>query len=551
MIPILFESTAEDFSRLGIGPLTDAIGPHVTEELNGAYVLDMQYPLSGVHFGHIGRRSIILAKPNPADDLQPFRVTKITRPINGIVSIHAEHISYDLKGIPILPFSAPSVTAAMFALQNNTVTPNPFTMWSSLDRIGQLEVRKPVSVRSVMGSGEAGVLSVYGGEYHYDGFRVELVEARGRALDKVIHYGVDLIDLQQEENCEKVYSGVLPFWQKNDTAVYGDVQSVGGLSFSRILPVDLSSNFETPPTKAQVNQAGLDYIEENNIAVPEISLSVKFAQLAETETMAALQEIVSLGDELGVEFGELGVSAKARVIKTDFDVLTERYLSVDVGDPRPNIADTIAGIGAAVQTAPTSSEMSQAIQAATALLTGVDGGNVLWRFDNSGRPTDLLFMDTDDEATARNVLRINRNGIGFSTNGVNGPFDTAWTISGLFYASHIVAGTITGDKIQDLSITNQKVANATIQNGKIANSTIQGGKIASGTITSGNTNSYINTGIANGYDAADVMAGNTYAVALGANVFRCPAGGHYRLGDYNATWQSATIAGTTIYYLGR
>lgn len=511
MIPVLFDGSASAFDTFGVGPLPDAIAPHVQEELNGAYVLDMQYPLSGIHFASIQRRSIVLAKPNPQDPPQPFRITKISRPINGIVNIHAEHISYDLKGIPVLPFLSSSAAGAMQTLQNAALVSNPFTFVSKLDHSGDLQVKKPSGIRSVMGTGEAGILGVYGGEYHFDGYRVELLAARGADRGKVIRYGVDLIDLQQEENNEKVYSGVLPYWQKNDDAVYGDIQSVAGAGYSRILPVDVSSLFETKPTKAQVDQAGQDYIDENSIETPEISLSVKFAQLAETEVLAALQVGAQLGDTVHVVFDALGVNAAARIIQTDFDVLEEKYISVAVGDPRPNIADTIARIDTAAADTPTTAAMQQAIKTATDLITGVDGGNVYWLFDSTGRPTDLLFMDTEDPTTAVNVLRINRAGIGFSTSGVDGPFGTAWTIDGLFYASYIVAKSIVADKIGDGAAVERVIGSAAVTNGKIGNSAVSYGKTSfTGTLDQVGVNQ-ANIATINGYITGSASFSNLRA----------------------------------------
>ena len=81
MIPVLYDSTATSFSTFGIGALPDAISPHVVEERNGEYTLELQYPVDGINYEHIGMRSIITAKPNPNKAPQPFRVVRISKPI--------------------------------------------------------------------------------------------------------------------------------------------------------------------------------------------------------------------------------------------------------------------------------------------------------------------------------------------------------------------------------------------------------------------------------------------------------------------------------------
>lgn len=84
---------------------------------------------------------------------------------------------------------------------------------------------------------------------------------------------------------------------------------------------------------------------------------------------------------------------------------------------------------------------------ATEWLTNGDGYVVALQ-DASGNWTDLLFMDTADISTASDVLRVNKNGIGFSHNGVNGPYESAWTIDGKFNADFIYSGHLSANRIQ-------------------------------------------------------------------------------------------------------
>ena len=107
MNPILYPSTETQFDTNGLGALADAVRCVVTEERNGLFELEMDYPVTGLHYAEIALRCLILAKPNPVDDAQPFRVYRITRPMNGVVTVYAQHLSYDLAGIPAQPFTAP------------------------------------------------------------------------------------------------------------------------------------------------------------------------------------------------------------------------------------------------------------------------------------------------------------------------------------------------------------------------------------------------------------------------------------------------------------
>ena len=550
MIPILFSPAATGFATFGVGVLTEAISPHIIEEINGEYTLELQYPLSGQLFDQIERRSIILAKPNPQDPPQPFRVMRISRPINGIVSIYAEHLSYDLSGVPVLPFTATTAGGALQMLRTNAAVDNPFLFVSDLDTAATLSTTKPLTARSLMGTDPGMILSVYGGEYAYDGYTVALKTRRGRDTDIVIRYGVDLVDVNQEENIAAMYSGVLPYFQKGAALVTGDIQRVADLDFDRILPLDVSAQFSEPPTVEEVNAAGAAYVEESGVGVPEISISMRFAQLPELE---ALRGSVALGDTVGVEFERLGVDASARIIRTDFDVIREKYISVEVGAPRPSVADTIAALSRDVTNFGSSPALLDAIRTATSLILGATGGSVrLLDNDGDGEPDTLYIADDPDPALAVKVWRFNYEGWGASVNGYDGPFVLGATFQdgGTFFANvlkvlninadNITTGTINADSINVTNIngqnikdgtvgsnplatgavTNTKLGSLSVSTGKIQNGAVTGGssgKIAGSTITTSNTVTGINTSLANG----DNYAAATVQNASGPAYFNC------------------------------
>lgn len=574
MIPVLFGSSATAFGSLGSCALTEAISPHVSEEINGAYTLELGYPISGQGYEHLARRSLILAKPNPQNPPQPFRVTRITRPINGIVQVYAEHLSYDLSGVPVLPFAATTAGDALQALKTNAVVTNPFTFVSELDRVATITTEKPFSARALMGQDSGMIIATYGGEYAYNGYTVTLRERRGRDTDIVIRYGVDLVDLTQEENIAQMYSGVLPFYQKSGVSVFGSVQRIAGLDYDRILPLDVTARFSATPTAGEVDAAGRAYIAESGIGVPEVSISLRFAQLPQLE---ALRGSVALGDTIGVEFTRLGVDTSARVIRTDFDVLTEKYISVEVGAPRPSIADTIATLSRDVTGFSSSPALLQAIQTATAILLGATGGSVrLLDNDGDGEPDTLYIADNPDPAQAVKVWRFNYQGWGASLNGYNGPFSLGATFAdgGTIFANvlkilnidagNINTGTLNADSINVTNINGANIKAGTIGSNplgpgavttqKIANKAVTGGtgstaKIAGSTITTGNTVSGINTSLANAdnYAAATVANTGTYPARFRTGYLQATGAG---LGGYDLSLQTKTISGQTIAFVG-
>lgn len=490
MKPVLFPSTATEFTTQGLGALSDAISCIVTEERNGLYELEMQYPQSGIHFSEIQNRCIIYAIPSPYREAQPFRVYRITRPINGIATIYAQHISYDLAGIPVNPFTAGSAAEALSGMASHAAVESPFSFWTDKSTTANFSVLVPSASRSVLGGVEGSILDVYGGEYLFDKFLVRLYNQRGNDNGVVIRYGKNLTDVEQDANISSVATGVLPYWVGAEgELVQGNIVNVDGtFDFVRIMTIDFSSDFENQPTASELETRAMQYIKSNKIGVPSVSISVSFVQLEQTEEYKdlSLLEKCDLCDTVTVQFEALGINAKAEIVRIITDVLLERYQSVEVGDIRANIAYTIADQQQKIEKAPTTSAMQKAINNATNWLTSADGYVIAVKDDN-GTWKEILFLDTPSVETAKNVLRINTNGIGFSTNGVNGPYRNAWTIDGSLVADFITTGTLNAAlaKIINIDATN-------INTGTLNADLIKAGTINS---TSGNVSLNLDFGI--------------------------------------------------------
>lgn len=461
MKPILYASTETQFNTNGIGVLAGAVSCKVTEELNGEYELVMQYPIDGIHYSDIKSRSLIMAKPNREDSPQPFRVYRITKPISGIVTVYAEHISYDLTGIPVKPFTAGSAAAAMLNLETGAATYSPFVFWTDKTNAGELTVAVPTSTRAVLGGGTENILSVYGGELEYDRYVVRLHGQRGINRGTSIRYGKNLTSLEQDENISNTYTGVYPYYadtEGNVTQLSDPIVSAPGTyDYVRIMPLDLSREFDEAPTQAALREAAEAYIQNNKIGIPAVSLKVSFAQLAQTKEYEHLEllERVTLGDTVNVEFAALGVSATAKCVKTVYNVLTGQYESIDLGDARANITDTIARqqetINAVINQkagGEVSTAVQEAINAATALITGNKGGYVILHSTTGDKqPDEILIMDKPSIEEAVKVWRWNNSGLGYSSTGYNGPYETAITQDGSIVADFITTGVMNAARI--------------------------------------------------------------------------------------------------------
>lgn len=340
--PRLYPPTAAAWDTNGLGALSDCISCVVEETLNGPFELEMQYRLNGLHYADITLRSIILAKPNPTARLQPFRVYKISRPINGVVTINAQHLSYDLSGIVIEPFNAPSLASALDGMKTNAVTENPFEYETDKTVISDFVVSYPSSARSLVAGQRGSLLDTYGGELEFDRYQVKLWAHRGKDNGVTIRYGKNMTDVNQEEDGSGVYTGVYPYWysEEEGSADLGSsyVPVEGEFDFTRILLLDLTEEFENKPTAEELTQKAQEYISNHDPGVPTISTTVSWYQSKD------FVENVNLGDVVGVYFSRLGISAKAKIVKTRYNALQNRYESVDIGSVRSSIAGTIVSM---------------------------------------------------------------------------------------------------------------------------------------------------------------------------------------------------------------
>ena len=483
MIPVIFDSSAKTFTSNGLGKLTDCLSCLVTEERNGIYELVLEYPITGIHYEELVEGNIIVTTHDEQKDLQPFVIYRISRPISGVVVVNAHHVSYGLSNVVVSPFTATSVTDAFLQISTNSLNTNPFTFWTDKASAGSMEVTVPTPVKQVLGGKAGSILDSFGGgEYEFDKYTVKLYADRGSDNGVTIRYGKNLTDITAERDTLGLYNAVIPYWTDSEnTVVYGGiVVGSGGILKSahwtdennvlmtdengdvfdfayyaqQVTTMDLSSEFSDQPTVQELEDRARTILNGNRPWIPKDNIKIDFVALWQTEEYANIAplERVQLCDTVSVYYPELGVDAKAKVIKVVWDALLDRYDSIELGEAQTSFAQVITA-----ETSETIQEnvsmMEAAIQHATELITGGLGGHIVFLYDADGKPTDMLVMDTEDVNTAVNVLRINVNGIGFSSSGVSGPYASAWTLDGAFVADFITAGHISCNRIQGGTLT--------------------------------------------------------------------------------------------------
>lgn len=365
MKPILFTDELYDSApnSHGIGVLSDAVSCLVTEELNGDYTLKMSYPITGSWYNQIGLRSIIVAKSNKADVPQPFRVYRIVKPISGLVTIYANHISSDFSGIPISPFSGGTPQTSINAISQfaNILVPHKFTLSQDVgESSGVMSIDTPRSAKQCLVGSQNSFVDTFGGEIKYDRYSIHITKKRGEDKGVRISYGKNLTSLSSDADVTEFYTGIYPYAINDEGSGSTSIITVNGyivnadgadsVGFRKIKVVDLTDKFiSADGTRKNITSDSLyaeavKYIKNNDILAPKHNLKVSFVPLSDTIEFEGkeLIEGVDLGDTVAVSYEGLGVTTKARCIKTVFNTLSEKYETVEIGNPKESIIDTIA-----------------------------------------------------------------------------------------------------------------------------------------------------------------------------------------------------------------
>ena len=352
MIPILYEASETAFMSNGRGRLRDCISCVVTEERNGIFECDFEYPVTGAHFDEITEGRIVYVTHDETGIPQPFDIVGSTKPLSGVVTFHAVHISYRQLYLTATGSNINSLADAL-ALFATATPSNPFTYDADFTSTAYMSAADgtPRSVRQMLGGIEGSVLDAYGGELEFDRFDVHLRSARGVRRDFTIRYGVNLLDYNEETDFTGVYTSCIPFWRgQNDSGqevtVVGSQVSVGAASYcgrDLCVPLDLSEKFEDMPTRAQVEATALTVMQSRQVNLPARNIRVDFVRLQDMPEYSQFERLLecNLCDTVGVVFPRYNMSGEFKIVKTVFNVLKDRYEEMELGALSTSLSEAL------------------------------------------------------------------------------------------------------------------------------------------------------------------------------------------------------------------
>lgn len=342
MIPILYEANEMQFTSNGLGRLVDCIDCRVFEERNSIYECDFTYPTTGRLFDKIQLGRIIAVTHDDSGEIEPFDIVSYSKPIDGIVTFHAVHVSYRLtKAVTY----AENISSLSIALGNLTVY--PFTWYTDMTSSAYMAGFDgiPKTIRALIGGTEGSLLDTYGGELTWKKFDIYLNASRGQKRDFAIRYGVNMINYTDETDFSESFNACIPYWIKEDTIVIGNEVQSGAAGYNgrtEVVPLDLSNVFETEPTTAQLETEALAYMTTRRTFSPLQNIAVDFVRLQDLgyEDLGSLMKC-NLCDTIEVVFPEYGMSGLYKIVRVVWDVLADRYDEMELGSLKTTLSEAL------------------------------------------------------------------------------------------------------------------------------------------------------------------------------------------------------------------
>lgn len=419
----------------------------VIEEENGQFELEFESLLNNkIEVGSI------IKVPSPRGE-QLFRVYKLTHTLRKTTG-KARHVFYDLLSNFIedtRPTNA-NGAGALNGILGGTLYPHRFEGISTVSNISTAYYIRKNPVQAILGQGNS-LIGRWGGYIKRDNFTIRHIP-KGQDKGYEIRFGKNLQGIQEEMDDSKVITKILPTWIEDNIIhelpeKYLDSPLIDNYPFPKVAELRIEVAESITDKASYVRQEALKYFSEHDIDKPLVNYKIDFISLKKIDGYKnfAWTEELDLYDEVNIIVPSISLNLKANVIKYTYNCVTERFEQIEIGNFSNSLAKNTSTLIKEIDNKieVKASELEAKQKESTDKLTGVTGGNVVIRRTADGKPYEILIMDKPDMSTAKEVVRINKNGIGFSHNGVNGIYSVAITIDGHIVADFIDSGVMTAD----------------------------------------------------------------------------------------------------------
>ena len=450
----LFNSTDTSFSSNGNKIITP-LRAKVHKEDNGNYYLDLECSLD--YIDYIVQGNLVVANTPQGD--QAFRISNVTSNRKKITA-KCYHVFYDTKNLLIEDSYVYQLdcNAALDHLNSATSDTSPFETVSDITGINSYRC-----VRKSLYEAIQTVIDRWGGHLVRDNFTIKLMSSIGADNGVTIRYAKNLKEITCEENWDNVVTKLLPVGKDGLTLenlyVYSDTQY--DIPFTKTVSFEQNLNKEDFEDENSYQQALINDLEiqaqqyVNTNCYPTINYNLK----------ANVDKVTDVGDTIQVIDERLGINLETHVISFDYDCILEKYTELEFGNFTQKLSGLMGTISSSTQTAITEANQSLQItlseelqEASDKIWNALGSSYIIYEGDK------ILIVDTIPKEQATNVIMMNNGGIAFSQNGINGPFQSAWTIDNTLNMEQINVINLTANLIKGGTL---KLGSNLNQNGQI------------------------------------------------------------------------------------
>lgn len=451
----VYLSSETNFDNNGLGFLSYCLSAKVTEVLNGDMYLEFTYPLKGPLSEYLVEDNIVKCNTGN-DNYQLFRIKRVTKDLKQI-SVYAMHIFYDLLDNFIEDTFPQNLDCISFGnwILDKTNFDTQFSFYSNISANASARYIKRNPIECFIGDIDNSMVNLFRGELERDNYNIKLLSRRGNNNNVKLLFGKNIEDVKVTIDITAMYTRVMPvgFDGLQLPEIYVDSPLINNYFTPKIAKVEFSNikydpddeeAFSSLEDAYQALRNAVNALYNAGLDKPEINIKINWLELSKTkeyEKYKAL-ETVHLGDTITAEM--LGLYYETRVVKTVYNVLSDRIENFEIGTFKKTINSTITANAKATENINVPSILNDASNKATQLITSAMGG-FIYKTNK-----ELFIMDTDDIATAQKVWRWNLNGLGYSSTGIQGPYDLAITMDGAINANFITAGKIQANLIEGL-----------------------------------------------------------------------------------------------------
>lgn len=362
MIPRIYDNSFTTYESNGLGLLVDAISCQVEEESNGDFELTLVYPSDGSFFYALKQDNLIKADASDTLKGQLFRIDTISKPLNGQVTVYAKHISFDLAknslNEDINERNIKCENAGKHMLQKSDAD-SRFSIESNIEMLGNYSMDRKTDCLSAIAGTRGSLIDTFGNgpKLLRDNFTISVLTRRGKDDNTLIAYKKNITGFTLEEDYSEIINVIKPYAtvtdeEGNESPIYIDEI---GVKSSRYVEgdivksqwIDFSDKFDEDetPTKEKLKNLAEKYFNDNSCDLPKMTYKIEFQPLSQTEEYKedGLDELEHIGmdDSVYIANSKYKIRDQARVIKTTYNVLADKYISIELGDPKTTLGSII------------------------------------------------------------------------------------------------------------------------------------------------------------------------------------------------------------------